>query len=285
MLESVVTSGTGTSAAIDGYTVAGKTGTAQIPDPNQLGYEPGAYVGTFAGFAPAQDPVLSAIVVLDHPTPIYGGAVAAPVFSTIMAYALHHYGIPTTSTPTTAASNGGHRRSGLGHRPGRSDHGRTVGARPRARPTRTTPPARHRTSLIVLMDAARPRARPSPASRGDLAATEVTSVEYDSRQVRAGRALLLSPGRQDRRPRLRRRGRGRRGAWPCSANDRSTSTCPRSGWPGRCPAGHGRGGRPPSTAIPASDLTMVGVTGTNGKTTVTHLVAALARARPACAAA
>jgi cell division protein FtsI (penicillin-binding protein 3) len=105
MLESVVSGGTGTSAAIDGYTVAGKTGTAQIPAADHLGYEPGAYVGSFAGFAPAQDPVLSAIVVLDHPTPIYGGAVAAPVFSTIMAYALHHYGIPTTSTPTTASSS------------------------------------------------------------------------------------------------------------------------------------------------------------------------------------
>ncbi len=105
MLESVVTTGTGTSAAMDGYTVAGKTGTAQIPAPNHLGYEPGAYIGSFAGFAPAQNPVLSAIVVLDRPTPIYGGAVAAPVFSTIMAYALHHYGIPTTSTPTTASSS------------------------------------------------------------------------------------------------------------------------------------------------------------------------------------
>jgi cell division protein FtsI/penicillin-binding protein 2 len=105
MLEGVVSSGTGTSAAIDGYTVAGKTGTAQIPDPNHLGYISGAYVGSFAGFAPAENPVLSAVVVLDHPTPIYGGAVAAPVFSTIMAYALHHYGIPTTATATTAASS------------------------------------------------------------------------------------------------------------------------------------------------------------------------------------
>jgi cell division protein FtsI (penicillin-binding protein 3) len=104
MLESVVASGTGTSAAIDGYTVAGKTGTAQMPDPDHLGYIPGAYVGTFAGFAPAEHPVLSAIVVLDHPTPIYGGAVAAPVFSTIMAYALHHYGIPTTTAATASAS-------------------------------------------------------------------------------------------------------------------------------------------------------------------------------------
>jgi cell division protein FtsI (penicillin-binding protein 3) len=105
MLEGVVAAGTGTSAAIDGYTVAGKTGTAQIPDPNHLGYIPGAYVGSFAGFAPAQNPVLSAVVVLDHPTPIYGGAVAAPVFSTIMAYALHHYGIPTTAAATALASN------------------------------------------------------------------------------------------------------------------------------------------------------------------------------------
>ena len=105
MLESVVSTGTGTEAQIDGYTVAGKTGTAQIPSPDHLGYIPGAYIGSFAGFAPAQHPVLSAIVVLDHPTPIYGGAVAAPVFSTIMAYALHHYGIPTTAAATTAASN------------------------------------------------------------------------------------------------------------------------------------------------------------------------------------
>jgi cell division protein FtsI (penicillin-binding protein 3) len=105
MLEGVVSSGTGTEAAIDGYTVAGKTGTAQIPNPNNLGYITGAYVGSFAGFAPAQNPVLSAIVVLDHPTPIYGGAVAAPVFSTIMAYALHHYGIPTTAAATTSTSS------------------------------------------------------------------------------------------------------------------------------------------------------------------------------------
>ncbi len=124
MLEGVVASGTGTSAAIDGYTVAGKTGTAQIPDPNHLGYISGAYVGSFAGFAPAENPVLSAVVVLDHPTPIYGGAVAAPVFSTIMAYALHHYGIShhrdgyhsasssavgstgTTAVPTGATTEG-----------------------------------------------------------------------------------------------------------------------------------------------------------------------------------
>jgi len=104
MFEGVVTGGTGIEAAIDGYEVAGKTGTAQIPDPNGRGYVPGAFVGSFVGFAPANAPVLSAIVVLDHPTPVYGGAVAAPVFSSIMGYALRHYGIHTTAAPTAAVT-------------------------------------------------------------------------------------------------------------------------------------------------------------------------------------
>ena len=100
MFEQVVKTGTGVEAAVDGYTVAGKTGTAQIPYPTHLGYIPGAFYGTFAGFAPAENPVLSAVVILQHPTPIYGGAVAAPVFSEIMQYALHHYGVPTTTAAT-----------------------------------------------------------------------------------------------------------------------------------------------------------------------------------------
>jgi cell division protein FtsI (penicillin-binding protein 3) len=90
MLEQVVQSpqGTGTAAAIPGYTVAGKTGTAQKPLANGRGYQPGAYMATFAGFAPAADPAVTAVVVLDQPTPIFGGAVAAPVFSQVVKYAL-----------------------------------------------------------------------------------------------------------------------------------------------------------------------------------------------------
>jgi hypothetical protein len=53
-------------------------------------------MATFAGFAPANDPALSAIVVLNRPQPIYGGTVAAPVFSEIMQYALHRYDIATS---------------------------------------------------------------------------------------------------------------------------------------------------------------------------------------------
>ena len=51
-------------------------------------------MATFTGFAPAQNPALSAIVVLNRPTPIFGGAVAAPVFSKVMSYALQRYGVP-----------------------------------------------------------------------------------------------------------------------------------------------------------------------------------------------
>ncbi|HUC38458.1 MAG TPA: penicillin-binding protein 2, partial [Acidimicrobiales bacterium] len=96
MMEQVVQDGTAVSAGVPGYTVAGKTGTAQVPDPVHGGYVPGAYMATFAGFAPAQDPALSAIVVLEQPTPIFGGTVAAPVFSQVMRYALQRYGVPTS---------------------------------------------------------------------------------------------------------------------------------------------------------------------------------------------
>ena len=97
MLEQVVSDGTGTSAVVPGYTVAGKTGTAQIPTTGKDAYTVGAYMASFVGFAPAVNPTFSMIVVLDRPTPIFGGTVAAPVFSQIMSYALHRYDIPTTA--------------------------------------------------------------------------------------------------------------------------------------------------------------------------------------------
>ncbi len=97
MFEQVVDSGTGVAAAVPGYLVGGKTGTSQIPyDNGRAGYITGAFDATFVGFAPANHPVLSAIVMLDRPVPIYGGAAAAPVFSKIMAYALHRYDVPTS---------------------------------------------------------------------------------------------------------------------------------------------------------------------------------------------
>jgi len=99
MLEQVVLAGTGTNAIIPGYSVAGKTGTATIPYPGKDLLLNGQYNATFVGYAPANAPVLSMIVVVQRPlTSIYGGAVAAPIFQEVMAYALHHYGIPSNGT-------------------------------------------------------------------------------------------------------------------------------------------------------------------------------------------
>jgi len=107
MLVQVVSGGTGTSAGVAGYTIAGKTGTAQIPYPGRAAYIPGAYNATFVGFAPAEHPVLSMIVVIQRPTPvIYGGYVSAPVFARVMGYALHRYGVPSTRGVTPVLSGG-----------------------------------------------------------------------------------------------------------------------------------------------------------------------------------
>jgi cell division protein FtsI (penicillin-binding protein 3) len=99
MLQQVVLDGTGTNAIIPGYSVAGKTGTASIPYPGKDALLSGAYNASFVGFAPANAPVLSMIVVIERPTTtIFGGSVAAPVFQQVMSYALHHYGIPSNGT-------------------------------------------------------------------------------------------------------------------------------------------------------------------------------------------
>ena len=87
MLQQVVADGTGKKAAIPGYPVAGKTGTARKPPYDE--HPPYEYVASFAGFAPADHPRLAAIVVLDEPSSvIYGGEVAAPTFARIMQFAL-----------------------------------------------------------------------------------------------------------------------------------------------------------------------------------------------------
>ncbi len=107
MLQQVVLDGTGTNAIIPGYSVAGKTGTASIPYPGRDALLSGAYNASFVGFAPANAPVLSMIVVIERPTStIFGGSVSAPVFQQVMSYALRHYGIPSNGTivkPLTGA--------------------------------------------------------------------------------------------------------------------------------------------------------------------------------------
>jgi cell division protein FtsI (penicillin-binding protein 3) len=93
IFKEVVERGTGTPARIDGYEIAGKTGTAQKFDPALRAYSLSKHVASFVGFAPADQPVISMIVVIDEPKGIkqYGGQVAAPVFREIARKALLYY--------------------------------------------------------------------------------------------------------------------------------------------------------------------------------------------------
>ena len=88
--------GTGSMARIDGYRIAGKTGTARkVQDNGQYG----GYFASFIGFAPADKPALVVLVQIDEPTRgYYGGSVAAPVFQDVMSFALRARGVPPTAT-------------------------------------------------------------------------------------------------------------------------------------------------------------------------------------------
>lgn len=94
MLRDVVTEGTGKAAAVEGFSVAGKTGTAQKATP-EAGYASGKYIGSFVGFAPAEDPRVAILVIMDEPKGShYGGVVAAPVFGDIARRSLAYLGMP-----------------------------------------------------------------------------------------------------------------------------------------------------------------------------------------------
>ncbi len=94
MMESVITKdGTAYEARVDGYRVAGKTGTAKKAGPH--GYSANDYFAVFAGLAPASDPRLVIVVMIDEPSAgqYYGGLVSAPVFSKVMGGALRLLGV------------------------------------------------------------------------------------------------------------------------------------------------------------------------------------------------
>jgi len=94
MLRGVVLEGTGTEAAIPGYTVAGKTGTAAKIDPDGT-YSTSRYVASFVGLVPATKPRLVIMVMVDEPRgDIYGGVVAAPAFREIARFNLQHLEVP-----------------------------------------------------------------------------------------------------------------------------------------------------------------------------------------------
>lgn len=95
MMERTVLQGTGKEAILDGYTSAGKTGTAQKADPATHRYSTTKLVASFAGFAPVNNPVVSIAVILDSPQGGHmGGEVAAPVFNRVAQQVLAYMNVP-----------------------------------------------------------------------------------------------------------------------------------------------------------------------------------------------
>jgi cell division protein FtsI/penicillin-binding protein 2 len=106
MLENVVSEGTGTLAAIPGYTIAGKTGTAAKPDPVNGGYSTSNYVASFVGVVPASKPRLVILVSVDEPRgAIWGGLVAAPAFKRIADFALQYLEVPPDDAASLATAS------------------------------------------------------------------------------------------------------------------------------------------------------------------------------------
>ncbi|MBO0747058.1 MAG: penicillin-binding protein 2, partial [Acidimicrobiaceae bacterium] len=93
MLNQVVAVGTGTAANLSPYTVAGKTGTAAVPNAKKGGYLSGHYVASFAGFVPSEKPAITALVMIDN-TVDYGASASAPTFATVARDALQELKIP-----------------------------------------------------------------------------------------------------------------------------------------------------------------------------------------------
>jgi cell division protein FtsI (penicillin-binding protein 3) len=95
MLQQVVLRGTGRKAQLDGYSAAGKTGTAQKVDPSTGAYSRSKYVASFAGFAPINNPALTVVVILDSAVGLHqGGQICAPVFQRVMQQTLEYLNVP-----------------------------------------------------------------------------------------------------------------------------------------------------------------------------------------------
>ena len=105
MLTGVVAEGTGAAAAVPGYRVAGKTGTAAKPLRGGGGYSTYNYVASFVGFVPASEPRLVILVAVDEPRgAIWGGVVAAPAFSEIARFGLQYLEVRPDAAVTEASS-------------------------------------------------------------------------------------------------------------------------------------------------------------------------------------
>ena len=260
MLAYVVEDGTGAEAQIPGYQVAGKTGTSRKLD--DYGHYVQRYMASFVGFLPASDPKVVIAVSIDEPRTVYGGLAAAPLFQETRAVR-----DPAALDPRRAP-------------------GRPAAARARTPMRATRPGARSRGYATNRWTIRSPW--PSPRSRSPTSSQPFPRLRRRGDADRRRRGLRL--------PRCGVRGRcssacrgptvdghdfaaagdrGRRQS-PWWWSDGSTSTCRRR-WCRRSARAMG-----PMSAVafgdPARAMTMLGVTGTNGKTTTTYLMEAILRA-------
>jgi cell division protein FtsI (penicillin-binding protein 3) len=179
MLEGVVEKeGTGARAHMDDYRVAGKTGTAQKPDPVARGYSE-RRIASFVGLVPAEGPRLVVLVVIDEPkTDIYGGLVAAPAFKEIASAALPNLGV--------APSRG---VSGVVHRP----------PTPEPKTLPMTPPVQVKGESTLgetLTERLQPGAVAVPDVQGRMgreAVARLLSLALEPRLVGSGRVVAQSP--------------------------------------------------------------------------------------------
>jgi cell division protein FtsI (penicillin-binding protein 3)/stage V sporulation protein D (sporulation-specific penicillin-binding protein) len=97
MMVSVVENGHGKSAAVPGYYIAGKTGTAQVPYTDRAGYDPTKSIGSFMGFGPVNDPAFLMLVRIDNPANVkFAETTAAPAWREIASFILNYMQIPPT---------------------------------------------------------------------------------------------------------------------------------------------------------------------------------------------
>ena len=97
MLVNVVENGHGKKAQVPGYYVAGKTGTAQVPKKNGKGYEENNNIGSFAGYAPVDNPKFVMLVRINHPRTVkFAETTAAPAFGKMAQFLLQYFNVSPT---------------------------------------------------------------------------------------------------------------------------------------------------------------------------------------------
>jgi len=200
MLESVTLKGTAKAAQLEGYTAAGKTGTAQKIDPRTRTYSTTKHVASFVGFAPVEAPEVVVAVVIDEPVGAYhGGDVAAPVFKEIAENVLPYMSVEPDVEPKQASPAGGTLAREPGAAPDEASPARKEAAAAAARAESALLPVvagRDGRGDAVVFAASRERALLMPDLRGRSvrdAARICAQLGLDLQALGEGRAVRQQP--------------------------------------------------------------------------------------------